>query len=198
MTLWMGLLGFRSHLDKDNWSLHSEATRLGLRRITALHESALLSMNDRYEIVQLNDAVVMSQDIPPNGTGQAVGEFLALVDRSFELAAVTDQSIGGYGVRGVVARGLRYNLRGNLGWISKDADPKRPSYFCPRPIMMNTAFGRAYGVESSHELRKVSSLYVERSCVFDYGAAIMENWDIQQVIEVPQFGYFLLVREEEF
>lgn len=195
MTLWMDLLGFRSHLDNENWDLHCEATLLGMKRIAAFHEVGLLSINDRYEVVQLNDAIVISQDIPDSDSAKVVEEFLALVDRSFEQAALTDAAVGGVGVRGVIAKGVRYNLRGNLGWTSTNAnDLRRPSFFCPRPVMMNTAFGRAYGVESSGELKKTSSLYVERSLVFDFGARIMETWNIDEVVSVKGFGPFLLVR----
>ena len=69
-----------------------------------------------------------------------------------------------------------------------------PNYFCPRPVMMNTAFGRAYGVESSHELVKQSSLYVESSLLFDYGASVMENWVLDKHQLVKSFGVFHLVR----
>jgi hypothetical protein len=195
MTLWMDLLGFRSHLDDQNWDLHREATLLGMQRIAAFHEVALLSMNDRYEVVQLNDAIVISQDIPAVDPTKAVEEFLALVDLSFEQAALTDAAIGGVGIRGVVAKGVRYNLRGNLGWMpTNTGDLRRPSFFCPRPVMMNTAFGRAYGVESSGQLKKASGLYFERSLALDFGARIMETWDLNQVIDVKNFGAFLLVR----
>ncbi len=194
MALWMDLLGFRTHLDRENWDLHGEQTKLGMKRIAAMHEVGLLSMNDRYEVVQLNDAIVISQDMPTEGAQNAVEQFLALVDYNFEMAVLTDSRIGGVGIRAVVAKGVRYNLRGNLGWTSQEADPKQPSFFCPRPIMMNTAFGRAYGVESSGELIKSSSLYVERSLVFDYGARIMETWDVNKKVNVSNFGTFLLVR----
>lgn len=195
MTLWMDLLGFRSHLDHDNWDLHQEATLLGMKRIAAFHEASLLSMNDRYEIVQINDAVVISQDIPSTGTATAVGEFLALVDAAFERAALVDSHVGGAGVRGVVAKGFRYNLMGNLGWTPTNSENVRsPNFFCPRPLMMNTAFGRAYGVESSHELTKSSALYVEWPLVFDYEASIMETWSLDQCINVKSFGAFMLVR----
>jgi hypothetical protein len=195
MTLWMDLLGFRSHLDDHNWDLHRETTLIGMQWIAAFHEVALLSMNDRYEVVQLNDAVVVSQDIPAVDPAKAVEEFLALVDSSFEQAVLTDAAIGGVGIRGVVAKGVRYNLRGNLGWTPTNrGNLRRPSFFCPRPVMMNTAFGRAYGVESSGQLKKASGLYVERSLAFDFGARIMETWDLDQAIEVRKFGAFLLVR----
>ncbi len=195
MTLWMDLLGFRSHLDHENWDLHREATLLGMKRIAAFHEASLLSMNDRYEIVQMNDAVVISQDIPSTDTAKAVSEFLALVDAAFERAALIDSKVGGAGVRGVVAKGLRYNLRGNLGWTPTNSHNARsPNYFCPRPLMMNTAFGRAYGVESSGDLIKSSALYVEKTLIFDYGARIMETWNVNQCMSVKSFGAFILVR----
>ena len=196
MTLWMDLLGFRSHLDLENWNLHSKKTLLGMRRIAALHEVAVLAMNDRYEVIQLNDAVIISQDIPKNNISKSVSEFLALIDYHYEVAALTDKKIGGYGIRGVVAKGQRYNLRGNLGWTPTKKDPNHPSFFCPRPVMMNTALGRAYGVESSHELNKESCLYVEESLLFSYGAPIMETWNLGHSIEIHNFGKFYLVRKD--
>ena len=62
--------------------------------------------------------------------------------------------------------------------------------------MMNTGFGRAYSVESyKNELQegpllKASSLYVERSLVFDFGARIMETWVIDHAEEIGKFGHF--------
>jgi hypothetical protein len=195
VSLWMDLLGFRGHLNTKNWDLNEEATQLGMKRIAVLHEVAVQSMNDRYEIVHLNDAVVIGQDIPADGSAHLLGEFLALADLCFELAVLSDREVGGFGVRGVIARGKRYGLRANLGWTQEGAlDSRRPSFFSPRPIMMNTAFGRAYGVESSRELLKASSLYVEIPLIYDYGAPIMETWNIDERVEVTGFGDFALVR----
>jgi len=182
-------------MDAVNWSLESETTRLGMTRIAALHEVLLTSMNVRYEIVQLNDGAVMAQDIPSESPTNAVQEFLALVDLTFEIAALTDQRLGGSGVRGVVTLGARYNLRGNLGWISADSNPRNPSFFCPRPVMMNTAFGRAYGVESSHSLPKRSGLYVELAVLTKHKPAVCETWSQRALIEIPGFGPFLQVRD---
>jgi len=197
IALWMDLLGFRAHLDEENWDLRSEITHLGMKRIAALHEVGLLAMNKRYEVVQLNDAIVISQDVPEEAASKAVEDFLALVDYHFEVAALTDKMVGGCGVRGVVAKGFRYNLRGNLGWVSTKIDPKCPSFFCPRPVMMNTAFARAYGVESSQELKEESSLYIEKGIILDYRPSIMETWTLEKTAAISNFGDFFLVREEE-
>ena len=197
ITLWMDLLGFRNHLDERNWNLRDDDVQLGLKRVAVFHEVALQSMNERYEIVHVNDAIVISQDLLLGEETILVSGFLALVDSCFEMAVLADRKIGGFGVRGVVAEGKRYGLRGNLGWTKEGfGDPRRPAFFCPRPIMMNTGFGRAYGVESSHELVKVSSLYVETSLVMNYRASIMENWTWKTPVQVARFGFFNLVRCE--
>jgi hypothetical protein len=201
VTLWMDLLAFNEHLNKVNWDIHKEETLLGMRRINVLHEVALLSMNARYEVVQLNDAVVISQDIPSEDAAKSVTDFLALADYNFEVAVLADLGVGGKGVRGVIATGYRYNLRGNIGWMGKKTNPALSDFkfSCPRPIMMNTAFGRAYGVESAPELHslreKVSCLYVEQSLIINYGASIMETWDVKNVINMGNFGSFMLVRK---
>jgi hypothetical protein len=171
--------------------------QLGLKRIAIFHEVAQQSMNERYEIVHVNDAIVISQDLQQGEETIVVSEFLALVNSCFEMAVLADRKIGGFGVRGVVAEGKRYGLRGNLGWTKEGfGDARRPAFFCPRPIMMNTAFGRAYGVESSHELVKMSSLYVENSLVMNYRASIMENWLWKTPVQVASFRLFNLVRCE--
>ena len=198
ITLWMDLLGFRSHLDEKNWNIKDTDVQLGLKRITVFHEVALQSMNDRYEIVHVNDAIVISQDLRQGEEAAIITDFLALVDLCFEISVLADREIGGFGVRGVVARGMRYGLRGNLGWTKEgSANIREPAFFCPRPIMMNTAFGRAYGVESSHELVKVSSLYVETPLITDYGASIMETWTWDEPIQIKNFGQYNLVRCED-
>lgn len=192
MVLWMDLLGFRGDIDKENWDVNSRKVVFAMERIAAFHEVALTSMDQNHEIVQLNDALVIGRDLGKDPKTE-IEEFLALVDYCFEVSALTDRKIGGKGVRGVIAKGIRYSLRGNLGWL-RGSDLKSPSFFCPRPIMMNTAFGRAYGVESSGYLKKCSALYVDKS-LLDYQSRIMETWNINNIFDVEKFGKFLLVRE---
>ena len=62
--------------------------------------------------------------------------------------------------------------------------------------MMNTAFGRSYGVESSHKLEKGNGLYVEESLLFSYGATIMKTWDLTNSLNIDHFGKFYLVRND--
>ena len=197
-ALWMDLLNFRKHLDGENWDFNKEEFILGIKRVAVLHEAAILAMNERYEIIQLNDSIVISIDILEHNSKKIVEDFLALTDHIFEIATLSDDKIGGCGVRGVIAKGIRYNLRGNLGWKKPPSNPNEwanPSFFCPRPIMMNTAFGRAYAIESSGELIKASSLYVEKSLIFDYGASIMKTWNLECLNDIKNFGSFFLVRQ---
>jgi hypothetical protein len=197
VTLWMDLLGFRRHLDERNWDLKEDTVRMGFTRIAVFHEAALQSMDDRFEIVQLNDAVVVSRDLPAGEERHVLTEFLALIDTCFEVSVLAERAVGGCGIRGVVARGRAYNLRGSFGWTPKaSATPFEPSFSCPRPVMMNTAFGRAYGVESSHELVKCSSLYVEKALLVDFLPTIMENWNVEQAVNIANFGEFFAVRVE--
>lgn len=130
ITLWMDLLGFRNHLDEKNWNLRNDEVQLGLKRIAVFHEVALQSINERYEIVHVNDAVVISQDLQESQETLVISEFLALTDSCFEMAVLADKTIGGVGVRGVVAEGKRYGLRGNLGWTKEGfGDPVHPAFF---------------------------------------------------------------------
>lgn len=196
IACWLNLLGFRKNMDLANWDVDDKDVQLGLHRISVLHETALISMNERYEIVNMNDAVVVARDITKGNEATECSEFLALIDLLFEIATKADIKIGGYGVRGVVCKGSRFNLRGNLGWVNKDKPKEEPSFFSPRPIMMNMAFARAYGVESSKKLLKEPSLYIESEIIFEYKPAIMETWSLDTKLSVDGFGQFLLVRKE--
>jgi hypothetical protein len=66
VALWMDLLNFREHLDNKNWNLDEKDTKLGMERIAAFHEVALLSAHKKHIVVQLNDAVVISKDLTEN------------------------------------------------------------------------------------------------------------------------------------
>ena len=145
--------------------------------------------------MQLNDAVVLSQDVREDTASQQITEFLGLVDLFYEIVNEADRRIGGCGARGVVCEGSRFNLRGNLGWLGNSQPKERPSYFCPRPIMMNTAFARAYGVETSKQLSNSRTLYVEATILRNSRPAVMDYWTTNQLIRVDPYGEFFLVRK---
>jgi hypothetical protein len=160
-------------------------------RVAGLHQAAIDSMDTDYEIVQMNDAIVIACTIPPGEDDSRMHDaFFAKADRFFLLAAEVDQQVGGYGVRGVIASGNRLNLQANYGWASSGAPSGNPSLVSPRPIGMNTAFGRAYAVESSHKLPKVSCLYVESVLLLKSKGP--QSWSQSREIECG--GRFVEVR----
>jgi hypothetical protein len=192
----MDLLGFRREVEALNWDFGRREVQAGFRRIAVFHHATLVCMNPRYEIVNLNDAVVVGTDIPQDpGARKHLEEFLSLIDFAFETAAIADRHIGGAGVRGVVCGGHRHHLPANLGWTSQDRPREQPSFFAPRPVMMNTAFGRAYAAETSGELVKCSALYVEHALLSEYSPAVMESWNLTNRRRINGVGDFLLVKQ---
>lgn len=196
VTLWSDLLGFGQHLENPNLDFFEKQLKsnIGLKRIAVFHEASIQSMAAFYTIVQLNDATIFSVDLKKGKEEEILTEFLARVDLFWEIANIADLKIGGFGIRGVVSIGNRYNLRANLGWDGKNKPKENPDFICPEPIMMNMPFGKSYIVESSGVLRKEASLYVENEIFNKYNFNRMETWQIHEVVNHKLMGFYTMVR----
>ena len=195
ITAWLDLLGFSQHLNSDFFDFDTESN-LGLKRIATFHEISLQSMNDISHIVQLNDATIFSYDIKGTNIVAELSEFFARLDSFWEIANLSDKKIGGYGVRGVISLGYRYNLRGNFGWTPNNMNVKDPNFISPTPIMMNMSFAKSYYLESSKKLRRESSLYIESRILTDFQFQIMETWEEHEKIFDEKVGEYTLIRYE--
>src|SRR5437868_15291935 len=88
-VLWLDLLNFQTQLEHDNLDFNNEQFAFGMKRVAALHEAALLAMNEKFEIVQLNDSIVMSADLlVENKNDKVLEAFFERVDHIFEMATL--------------------------------------------------------------------------------------------------------------
>lgn len=193
---WFDLLGFRKDLDLATRGGTASSTSIADLRVAGLHHAAIASMDEIHEIVQMNDAVLIGVDIPDAGDSIALDGFHARVAHFFELAVAIESQLGGCGVRGVIAAGERLDMGAQFGFYPRYAPDKPPNLVSPRPVNMNTAFLKAYGVESSHMLPKVSCLYVEETLLSRDVARRPQLWRAGDVLEIDSYGRYVEVRRQ--
>lgn len=190
IVMWLDLLGFQKQLAEDR--------EIALKRISVFHEISLTSMTPNFHIAQLNDATVMSLDLEPN-ISDKLNDFLLRCDALFEMSTYADRRVGGFGSRGVISTGLRQSLRGNFGGIALDGNltVDKIVFSSPIPIMMNMAFAEAYLLESSGELLKEPSLYIDESLYGYPGLQISPTWGDYGVLEFRGIKYLTVRRDQE-
>jgi hypothetical protein len=195
LAAWFDLLGFERDLDVVNWIGEAPATPRAFLRGAGLHHAAIDAMDYAHEIVQMNDAVVLGRQLTVDDDASYVlSMFFAKCNQFFDLCTRVDSKVGGCGLRGVIARGVRLNLQANHGWYPHDAPRERPCLCSPRPINMNTAFAKAYAVESSHQLPRASCLYVEKDLLAERGVELAPSWTRGPQCEIERVGAFVEVR----
>ncbi len=155
---WIDLLGYGSPFYKNNWDLSTSEAVNNLYRIKSL-EPALLSISNPYceTLFSLNDGIIRNFDIPKNDAS-LIMQWLVDVLLKFKAVNKLDIDNGFYGCRGVVTYGTRAQYReldtlgkGDLIYTSEE---KKAEYnktriiYTPNELQMNTAFSKAYIVES--------------------------------------------------
>lgn len=196
ITCWMDLLGFYKSLEESIDVIQNElpSSSIAAKRIALFNEIAMLSMNKYGTNVCLNDALVLSMDVNPYNE-EEVEEFLRIIDNFWEIANVADLKIGGYGVRGVISYSIRLKMRGHIGHLPGERDFSNIRYFSPKPISMNMCFMKSYLVESSHELIKEGSIYVENYFLDTLNPIMPNTWNIIEEKKIPKRGTYTLVRK---
>jgi hypothetical protein len=195
ITCWMDLLGFSGSLADSISKIEEDlpSNSLAAKRIALFNETAILSMNNYGTNVCLNDALVMSMDIIEYDEDK-VAEFLNWISDRWEVANIADIKIGGFGVRAVISYSIRIKMRGNLGWLPGDRAYSNIKYYSPEPISMNMAFMKSYLVESSHELIKEGSIYIENNFLDKLNPVMPDTWDVLSENEITKLGIYTLVK----
>ncbi|MCF8448216.1 MAG: hypothetical protein K9H61_14590 [Bacteroidia bacterium] len=159
----------------------------------------LTSVSDELHIVQLNDASVISMDFEDKDNPKNLTNFLAKCDTLFEASTHADRQIGGFGTRGVITLGNRQGLRGNFGGIAPDNNltVDKIRFSSPTAIMMNLAFAKSYTLESSGQLLKEPSLYVEEILMNNYKILISPHWDDHGRFDFNGERYVIVRRDME-
>ena len=155
---WIDLLGYGFPFYKNNWDLKSPEAINNLYRIKRL-EPVLLSINNPFceTLFSLNDGIIRNFDIPHNDS-VLIMQWLVDVLLKFSMVNKLDIENGFYGCRGVVTYGTRAQYRdfdtigkGDLIYTSKEKKEeynKTKIIYTPSELQMNTAFSKAYIIES--------------------------------------------------
>ena len=155
---WIDLLGYGAAFYQNNWDLHAPEAVNNLYRIKDL-EPILHSISNPFceTLFSLNDGIIRNFDIPQN---DALLIMQWLVDVLLKFKTLNDRDIhnGFYGGRGVVTYGMRAQYRNfdtiGKGDLIQTSPQKREEYnktkiiYTPNEMQMNTAFSKAYIIES--------------------------------------------------
>jgi len=155
---WIDLLGYGSPFYASNWDLHDSKAIKNLYRLKNL-EPVLLSVSNpfRETLFSLNDGIIRNFDISQDEPS-LIMQWLVDILLKFKTVNELDIANGFYGCRGVVTYGMRAQYRdidtigkGDLIYTSKKRKAeynKTKIIYTPNELQMNTAFSKAYIIES--------------------------------------------------
>jgi hypothetical protein len=163
---WYDLLGFGQPLVDSEWNLNDKRCEKQLQRIKSLDLSLVNGYSSTHGSTSfsLNDGIIFNFDIDPDIPNLQERLIMVLDDLILEYQSLNfrDESAGFPGIRGVLTIGHRYNYT-HVGSTVRVLDDKTIAYH-PKDFQMNTAFSKAYIMESSGSKSKISGnkLYVDK------------------------------------
>ena len=200
--LWEDLLGFGSPLYKNNWDLNSVEVEKNLNRLTILQTDALLP-NDIFmdTIFTLNDGYVRCSDMPSDSLQMLLWIRDTII--KFYRMNLTDKSCGYPGIRGVLSFGQRFIYTNehshSMGEYVQTTEERRKTLYqknivtAPLELQMNTAFSKAYIIESSGSKAGVSgpNLFLDENAIIAICDFINKNNVFQLLLtdeELEKYG----------
>lgn len=176
---WYDLLGYGQPLMETNWNLKDKKCEDQLKRIKSLdltHVNKFSSIHHTTSFT-LNDGIALNFDINPKLAYFKNQLIMVLDDLLMEFEGLNYIDVGnGYpGVRGIITYGHRYDYTYAESTISV-ADGFTSS-FHPRVFQMNTAFSKAYLMESSGSKAGISGnyLYIDKYLINKIEELILEQ-----------------------
>ncbi|WP_026705229.1 hypothetical protein [Flavobacterium soli] len=176
---WYDLLGYGKPLMDANWNLKDKRCESQLKRIKSLdltHVNKFSSIH-RTTSFTLNDGIVLNFDINSKVKYFKNQLVMVLDDLLMEYEGLNYNDVGnGYpGVRGIITYGHRYDYMYAESTVSV-ADSFTSS-FHPRVFQMNTAFSKAYLMESSGSRAGISGnfLYIDKYLIDKIEHLILEQ-----------------------
>jgi hypothetical protein len=147
---WFDLLGFGKPFIDSNWNLNNDSCKKQLTRIKSLNSS----LAGFYALTQgksltLNDGAIFNYDIQKEKE-YLIKETVYFIDNiinDYQTVNYRDTEQGYPGARGIITYGHRYNYSSADTTVSM-ATNDNVSYH-PKEFQMNTAFSKAYLMESS-------------------------------------------------
>jgi len=162
---WYDLLGFGQPLVDSKWNLNDERCKGQLSRIESMHFgiSNFFSATHGSITFNLNDGVIANLDIEKSKLGFKPQLVMALDDLilEFESLNTRDYRSGFPGMRGILTFGHRYNYTHTESTVM--VANNRTIAYHPKVFQMNTAFSKAYIIESSGSKAGISGnhLYID-------------------------------------
>lgn len=171
---WYDLLGFGQPFIDANWNLDHAICANQLDRVKSLD----LTHSNKYSYIygttslNLNDGIILNFDINANifAFKESLVNVLDDFVLEFESLNYIDSVSGHPGIRGVLTFGHRYNYTQAESTVL--AATSRTIAYHPKEFQMNTAFSKAYIIESSGSKAGISgnNLYVDEFLI-----AFIEN-----------------------
>jgi len=162
---WYDLLGFGQPLVDSNWNLNDERCKNQLRRIESMHFGITNFFSATHGTItfNLNDGVISNLDMERTTPGFKSRLIMALDDLvlEFERLNTRDSRSGFPGMRGILTFGHRYNYTDTESTVM--VTNGRTIAYHPKVFQMNTAFSKAYIMESSGSKAGISGnhLYID-------------------------------------
>jgi hypothetical protein len=187
---WYDLLGYGQPLMEANWNLKDKKCEDQLKRIKSLDLTHVnkFSSTHRTTSFTLNDGIVLNFDINSKLKYFKNQLIMVLDDLLMEFEGLNYSDIrNGYpGVRGIITYGHRYDYTYAESTVSV-ADGFTSS-FHPRVFQMNTAFSKAYLMESSGSKAGISGnhLYVDKYLIDKIEELILEQNEDQLKFRVEK------------
>lgn len=187
---WYDLLGYGQPLMEANWNLKDKSCEDQLNRIKSIdltHVNKFSSIH-RTTSFTLNDGIVINYDINLNQE-YFINKLVFVLDNlllEYENLNYIDTKNGYPGVRGILTLGDRYDYTYTDDSVHV-ADGFTSSYH-PRVFQMNTAFSKAYLMESSGSRVGISgnNLYIDEYLINRFEELILEQNDENTIYRVDK------------
>lgn len=145
---WFDLLGFGKPFKNSNWNLYDDLCRKQLERIKNLsHSLSGFYALSNGKSLALNDGAIFNYDIEKSKK-YLIKEIVYFIDdmiNDYETVNYKDTENGYPGARGIITFGHRYNY----GYADTTVSLNTNVSYHPKEFQMNTAFSKAYLMESS-------------------------------------------------
>ena len=210
---WMDLLGYGQAFYNSNWNLTDSTAIANLQRIKYLENDFTFIGNILYEkIFTLNDGVITNFDMTPGMHPNMLNTWFENIIRKFYTMDGKDRAVGNPGVRGVLTYGQRAQytdkeLLGQDEWVMTSPEKLKMYHenkvlFAPKELQMNTAFSKAYIIESGGSKKGVvkNELNITEEFLHKYVSLINQAGEIEVpgVEEVDQSGQRNLLYDSYF
>lgn len=205
---WYDLLGYGQPFVESNWDLDNDNCKKQLERVKLLDLTLVNKFAGSYSTVTftLNDGVIYNHDIntqKDNFIDKLVTSLDDLISE-FEGINIRDVRIGFPGARGIITYGQRYNYE--FVGSTVDAATNFTISYHPAEFQMNTAFSKAYIIESSGSKAGISgnNLFIDNFLLDNLERLITLNnnsvneYDTSRVFNNDDYLFTIIRNNEVF